>query len=190
MTQEHPWWMKQGGLLQIMVVFVLMALLQGCLLVRTTEHIIKINDDRSGEGVIHLIDIRSDAGSDSLVHRDFDDLMHLVNAKKVDEFERFGRTITSKKLQVRGDTLMGEVTYIFASLNAIDGLRVRRDGLSLIFSPERQIIRTNGEVTHDDKNETIITWDVEAKRLVYVVREKELPISSSLVPLWLKYANR
>lgn len=190
MIQKHPWRRNPGGLLQILIVLAFTGLTQGCLVVRTTEHIIKINDDRSGEGVIHLIDIRSDAGSDSLVRRDFDDLMHLLSAKKVEEFERFGRTITSKKVQVRGDTLMGEVTYIFSSLNAIDGLRVRRDGMSLIFSPEREIVRTNGDVTHNDKNETIISWDTDAKRLVYVVREKLLPASASLVPLWLRYAKR
>jgi hypothetical protein len=167
-----------------------MGFVQGCLLVRTTEHIIKINDDRSGEGVIHLIDIRSDARSDSLVRRDFDDLMHLLSAKKVEEFERYGRTISSKRLQVRGDTLMGEVTYIFSSLNGIDGLRLTRDGMSLVFSPEREIIRTNGKLSHNERNETVISWDLDAKRLVYVVREKLFPASASLVPLWLKYAKR
>lgn len=188
--QDHPWWVRQQGRVQVVMAFILMAGLQGCLLVRTTEHIISINDDRSGEGIIHLIDIRSDARSDSLVRSDFNDLMHLLSAKKVEEFERFGRTITTKKLQARGDTLMAEVTYIFSSLEAIDGLRVTRDEMSLVFSPEREIVKTNGKLSHNGQNETIISWDHDAKRLVYVVREKELPVSASLVPLYLKYAKR
>ncbi len=189
MVLQHPWQVKQWSRLQAVIAFTLVAGLQGCLMVRTTEHIITINDDRSGEGIIHLIDIRSDARSDSLVRRDFDDLIHLLKAKKVDEFERFGRIITTKKVQVRGDTLMAEVTYVFSSLSSIDGLRVTRDEMSLIFSPEREIIRTNGKLTHTNKDETIISWDHDARRLVYVVREKQLPISTSLVPLYLKYSG-
>lgn len=190
MMQAHISFAQPRGRFQTVLLFTLMAGLQGCLLVRTTEHIITINDDRSGEGIIHLVDIRSDARSDSLVRRDFDDLMQLVNAKKVDEFERFGRTITTKKLRADGDTLEAEVTYIFTSLSSIDGLRVTRDGMTLVFSPEREIVRTNGKLGHNDEHETTITWDHDAKRLVYVVREKQLPFSASLVPLWLKYARR
>ena len=173
----------------IVIAFFLVASFPGCLFVRTTEHIVTINDNRSGDAVIHLTDIRSDAQSDSLVRQDFDDLMSAYGAKKVDEFEQHGRRITSKRLRVAGDTLMAEVTYTFNSLDAIDGLRMTKDGLMLVFLPEREVLRTNGKISQTDKKETCIKWDRDARRLVYEVREKDVPRSVSLAFLYRKYVH-
>ncbi|MBM2839576.1 MAG: hypothetical protein HW412_104 [Bacteroidetes bacterium] len=115
----------------------------GCLLVRTSEHIITLKEDGSGEGIVHLVDIRSDASSDSLVRRDFDDLMAAYGAAHVEEFEKYGRQITRKRLRVRGDTLMAEITYAFRSLRAIEGLRATKDEFILVFDPDREVVRTN-----------------------------------------------
>lgn len=167
----------------------LLSVLPGCLVIRTTEHIVTINDDRTGEGVIHLIDIRSDASSDSLVRRDFDDLMNLYASKKFEEFEKYGRKVTGKQLRVRGDTLMAELTYSFRTMDGIEGLRISKDGMFLVFGPERVVTRTNGKIGHNDKQETTITWDIGAKRLVYEVSEKKLPPSISLAKLYRLYAH-
>jgi hypothetical protein len=158
-------------------------------LVRTSEHIITLKEDGSGEGIIHMVDIRSDARSDSLVRRDFDDLMAAYGAKHVAEFEKYGRQITARRLRVRGDTLMAEVTYIFHSLEGIDGLRVTKEEMSLTFSLEREVVRTNGKISRTENQGTLITWHRDARRLVYEVREKQLPPSTSLVPIYQKYVR-
>src|SRR5207249_645777 len=75
----------------IATMIVLLLGLPGCLLVRTSEHIITLNEDGSGEGVIRLFDIRSDGQTDSLVKVDFDDLMVAYGSEKVAEFERLVR---------------------------------------------------------------------------------------------------
>lgn len=162
-------------------------LLPGCLLVRTSEHIITLKADGSGEGIIHLIDIRSDARSDSLVRRDFDELMRAYGAEKVNEFEQFGRRITGKRLRVVGDTLMAEVTYTFTYLDAIDGLRATRDDIMLVFGPEMEVVGTNGKTSRTESDGTRITWKRDAERLVYEVRERELPQCTSLAPLYKRY---
>jgi len=167
--------------------FIALLGLPGCLLVRTSEHIITLKGDGSGEGIIHLMDIRSDARSDSLVRRDFNDLMTAYGAAHVEEFEKYGRQITGKRLRVRGDTLMAEVTYTFHSLNAIDGLRATRDEFVLVFGPDREVVRTNGTTSRTDDQGTRIIWDRGAKRLVYEVRKKRLPPSVSLTSLYQKY---
>ena len=173
----------------IAVIFILLLGLPGCLLVRTSEHIITLNADGSGEGIIHLVDIRSDAHSDSLVRRDFDDLMTAYGAPHVAEFEQYGRKISARQLRVRGDTLMAEVTYLFRSPAAIEGLRVAKNEMSLIFGPDREVVRTNGKVHRTEDQGTSVTWDRDAKRLVYEVREKQLPPSTSLAFLYQKYGR-
>ena len=171
------------------MVFIILLVVPGCLLVRTTEHIITLREDGSGEAVLHLIDIRSDASSDSLVMRDFNELMTVYGSKRIPEFEKYGRTVTAKRLRVRGDTLMAEITYAFLSTEAIDGLRVTRDEISFTFSEEREVLRTNGSTSRTDNQETRIVWPRDAKRLVYEVREKALPPSVSIVPLYRKHVH-
>ncbi len=171
------------------ILFFVSLCVPGCLFVRTTEHIFTVREDGSGDGVIHLTDIRSDATTDSLVKRDFDDMMTAYGSKKVSEFERRGRTITAKRLRVQGDTLMAEITYAFLSPEAIDGLRINNDEVSLMFAPEREVVRTNGKVSKTDKQETRIVWPRDAKRFVYEVREKELPPSVSIAFLYRKYIH-
>jgi hypothetical protein len=161
----------------------------GCLFVRTTEHIFTIREDGTGEGVIHLTDIRSDAITDSLVKRDFDDMMAAYGSRKIAEFEKRGRSITAKRLRVRGDTLMAEITYAFLSPEAIDGLRINNDEVSMMFAPEREVVRTNGKVSKTDKHETHIVWPRDAKRFIYEVREKELPPTVSIAFLYQKYGH-
>ncbi|HCV42176.1 MAG TPA: hypothetical protein DGH68_01735 [Bacteroidetes bacterium] len=159
----------------------------GCLFVRTSEHIITVKANGGGEGIIHLIDIRSTAPSDSLVKRDFDELMNAYGAATVEEFESYGRKITGKRLRVLGDTLMAEITYTFSSLGAIDGLRATKDEMTLTFAPEREVTRTNGKKSQTEDGGTLITWERDAERLVYEVWEKQIPSSTSLAPLYMKY---
>ena len=171
----------------VIVGFPCIAAIPGCLVVRTTEHIVTVHEDRTGEGIVHLIDIRSDAISDSLVRRDFDELLKLYSADKFEEFEKYGRRITGKQLRVRGDTLMAEITYSFRTLDAVEGLRISKEGMFLVFGPDRVVTKTNGKMGQTDKQETSITWDINARRLVYEVSEKRLPPSKSLAALYRRY---
>ena len=172
-----------------LVALLLLLVLPGCLLVRTSEHIITLKSDGSGHGIIHLIDIRSDARADSLVRRDFDEMMKAYGATKVNEFEQYGRRITAKHLHVRGDTLMAEITYTFSFLDAIDGLRATKDEIMLVFGSGREVVRSNGKASRTENDGTRITWKRDAERLVYEVRERELPQSTSLAFLYRKYMH-
>jgi hypothetical protein len=164
-------------------------LLPGCLLVRTSEHIITFRGT-GGDGIIHLIDIRSDAQSDSLIRSDFSALMDAYRAPVVKEFEQGGRTILSRHLRARGDTLEAEIEYTFTSPEgAVNGLRVTDDEFTLTFSPDRQIVRTNGSTERTASGGTRITWDREVRRLTYEVREKSLPSSVSLAPLYRAFVR-
>jgi hypothetical protein len=80
------------------------------------------------------------------------------------------------------------VIFTFTSLAAIDGLRVTPDELQLVFGPDREVVRTNGKLSAVGMT-TRISWDRDAKRLMYVVSERRLPRSVSLAPLYLKYTR-
>ena len=172
----------QAGLL------VLAALvLPGCLLIRTTDHMITLKKDGSGDARMRLIDIRSDAQSDSLVARDYAVMMASIEKEGIEEFERGGRKVTSKQFFASGDTLTAEITYTFPNLNEVEGLKFRRDEMFVVVNEGREIVKTNGDVQSWMKGSKRIVWPRDTKHLMYRISEKKLPPARSLAPLYLKY---
>jgi len=159
-------------------------LVPGCILIRTTEHRITINDDGSGEAVLRLIDLRSDETADSLVRRDFRIMLSSYEREGEESFGREGRTITSKKLYTRGDTLYAEVGYTFGSLMAIEGLHVTDDELYVVVPESREVVRTNGRTSSWINNGQRIVWSRETRLIMFQIREKTLPPSTSLARLY------
>lgn len=161
----------------------------GCLHVRVTEHRIILNDKGGGEARLLLTDIRSDAPTDSLVKEDFAKMMVVYDGHGIQDFERKGRMVRSKRLIANGDTLKGELTYAFESMLAIEGLHVQRDKMFIIVEKGRVIERTNGSVEDWEGTTRRIVWPVSERRLMYRIREEALPRSVSLAPLYRKYTH-
>jgi hypothetical protein len=158
--------------------------LSGCILIRTTEHRITLRSDGSGEAVLRLIDIRSDETVDSLAQRDFRILMSSFDQEATNDFEDNGRKVTSKKLFTRNDTLFAEVGYTFTGLGGIEGLHVTNNELYLVVNESREVVRTNGRVEAWQENAQRIVWDRNALRLMFQIRERTLPPSTSLARLY------
>jgi len=162
------------------------ALLPGCLLVRTSEHLITVREDGTGEAVMRLIDIRSDGRTDSAVNADFDLFIRIAKNDRVPEFEQGGRKITGKRVVLRGDTLMAEVSYTFSSLFALEGVRVSGDEVYVTVGPDREVVKTNGRVG-TEQGGTRITWNRDARRLIYQVREQGRRGTTSLTSRYAGY---
>ena len=162
-------------------------LLSGCLLIGTTEHRIRLNENGSGEAVMRLIDIRSDARSDSALARDYAVMMASIQKEGVEAFEKGGRKVTAKRFYASGDTLSAEITYTFPNLDQIEGLKVREDELFVVVNEGREVVRTNGRVKSWTRGAQRIVWPRDAKRLMYQISEKSVPSSTSLAPLYRKF---
>ena len=165
----------------------LAAFLPACLLIRTTEHRIKLNENGGGEAIMRLVDIRSDAPTDSALARDYSVMMASIQKEGLTEFERGGRKVLSKRFYAGGDTLTAEISYTFPHLEQIEGLKVSKDELFVVVHAGREIVRTNGKVRSWVRGSQRIVWPRDAKRLMYQIREKTLPKSVSLAPLYRKY---
>jgi hypothetical protein len=154
--------------------------LPGCILIRSTEHRISVNNDGTGEAVLRLIDLRSDELADSLVQRDFRIMMSSYEKEGEAEFSRQGRTITAKKLYTRADTLYAEIGYTFANLQAIEGLHVTDTEIYVVVPATRHVVRTNGQIEPWTGDAKRILWKRDARRLLYQITENSLPSSASL----------
>ena len=173
---------RRSSLLAILVL--LLAVVPGCLQVRTTEHRIRFDRDGSGEHMLRMIDIRSDGLTDSAVAHDYRVMMSSFDAGAEKEFEAKARKIVNKKLYTRGDTLFGELTYSFKEPAAVEGLRVREDELFVNVPAEREILRTNGKIKEEEGGVQRIVWARDVTRLLYVIRERALPPGRSLAPYY------
>lgn len=170
---------RQMNILLTVLVAVLVAL-PGCILIRSTEHRISVNEDGTGEAVLRLIDLRSDEMADSLVQRDFRIMMSSYEKEGEKEFTRQGRTITAKKLFTRADTLYAEIGYTFANLQAIEGLHVTDTDIYVVVPVTRHVVRTNGQIEPWTGDAKRIVWKRDARRLLYQITENSLPASASL----------
>jgi hypothetical protein len=169
---------------------VLGVFLPGCIFVRTTDHRIHLNNDGSGQALLRLIDIRSDQVVDSLVRKDFDEMMLAYTKPGIDEFEQTGRKVTSKQFSVHGDTLILEIAYTFQRLEAVEGLRLTADGIYVAVGEGREIVRTDGKVESWKGGTKRIVWDTDENRIQYVVRETNVPPTVSLASLYRKWLGR
>ncbi|MEW6509739.1 MAG: hypothetical protein AB1428_02135 [Bacteroidota bacterium] len=175
------------ALLRLLPLIAAGTLLQGCLLVRSTEHRIWLNGNGGGEAIMRLIDIRSDGATDSARVRDFGIMMASVELDGLKEFEQFGRKVIKKQFRVSGDTLSAEITYTFAALEALEGMKVTEDEISVTVNDAREIVRTNGSVSSGELNTKHISWPRDARRLMYEISERSMPPSTSLAGLYLRY---
>ena len=170
----------------IPIVTLVLLTIPGCLIVRTTEHRIKFTGDGSGEAMIRLIDIRSDGKNEDEIANDFNSLMEVYNAKGLSEFENEARTVTSKQLIVRGDSLIAEIRYTFSSLEGLEGFRSHKDEIFVAVAPRNEVVKSNGSVESYEKNRVRIRWDRSDKKLMYQITEKDFPSSVSLARRFLR----
>ncbi len=164
--------------------------LQGCLLVRTTEHRIKLNDGGGGEAYMRLTDIRSDGVTDSARIRDFGVMMSSAELDGIKDFERNGRKVTSKQFMVNGDTLSAEITYTFTQLEMIEGIKIKDEEIFVVVNDGRDIVRTNGKIKSWERGSQRIVWPIDTKRIMYQIRERSLPPSVSLSELYIRYNGK
>lgn len=163
-----------------LLVLAVLMIVPGCILIRTTEHRISVNEDGSGEAILRLVDLRSDELADSLVQRDFRIMMSSYEKEGAEQFSRQGRTITEKKLFTIADTLYAEIGYRFEQLAALEGMHVTDEEIYVVVPATRRVVRTNGKVQPWTSEAVRIVWKRDARRLLYQITENSLPPSTSL----------
>ncbi len=107
-------------------------------------------------------------------------MMSSFDQEGAKDFEENGRKLTSKRLFTRNDTLFAEIGYTFTGLGAIEGLHVTDEELYLVVNDSRDVVRTNGRVEGWQKTSQRIVWNRDVGRLLFQIREKSLPPSTSL----------
>jgi hypothetical protein len=174
-----------SSLAHILVLILMAATLPACVIVGMTEHRVEFRTDGAGRAWLRLTDIRSDGVNDSSAVRDFNIMMDSFEKEGIADFEKGGRRITNKRFIVHGDTLSAEVEYTFESKEDIEGLNVTAEEMFIVVPEDRDVVWTNGRISPWERGTLRIVWDLDVKSISYHVREKYLPSSISLAPLYL-----
>ena len=171
---------------EALAVVLVMVTLPACIVVGKTEHRVEFSGGGTGKAWLRLTDIRSDGDTDSSRMRDFTIMMDSFEKEGIGDFEKGGRKVTDKRFIVHGDTLSAEIEYTFASKADIEGLNISEEEMYIIVPEGRDVVWTNGRIGTWERGTMRIVWDLDATSLVYHVREKHLPSSVSLAPLYLE----
>jgi hypothetical protein len=170
---------------QTFALILMVVILPACIVVGMTEHRVEFRADGAGKAWLRLTDIRSDGVTDSSAERDFNIMMDSFEKEGIGDFEKGGRKVTNKRFIVHGDTLSAEIEYTFMSKADIEGLNVTEQEMYVVIPENRDVVWTNGRVSPWERGTMRIVWDLDEGSLVYHVREKHLPSSISLAPLYL-----
>jgi hypothetical protein len=175
---------RLGGILGLLLAAMAFG---GCLLVRSTEHRIRLDPLGSGDALIRLVDIRSDAEADSAVTADFDAMMKVLRDSAITGFESRTRRITAKQLLLSGDTLKAEIAYDFDGYGDLEGMQVNDEAIFVNVPPERVVVKTNGKVEKVAEGGYRIVWERDASRLMYEIAERFVRPSTSLARMYRAY---
>jgi hypothetical protein len=164
--------------------FIVGILAQGCIVIRSTEQRVWFKKDGTGEGILRLIDVRSDETTPEGVKADFESMMNLYLQTGLEDFENSGRKVTGKNLYLSGDTLIAEIRYAFTAVSALDEMRFNNEETFVVVPAGKIIVRHNGSVESYFGDSRRIVWDRDTPRVMYQIAEQRLPPSTSLAPLY------
>jgi hypothetical protein len=186
MKQCSDVWSRCGGLIARATVLMIAATLaQGCIVIRSTEQRVWFKKDGSGEGIMRLIDIRSDETTPEGLKADFESMMKLYLETGLEDFENSGRKVTGKNLYASGDTLIAEIRYTFTNVASLDEMRFTNDEIFVVVPAGKVIQRQNGGIESYFGDSQRIVWDRDTPRIMYQIAEKSLPRSTSLARTYL-----
>jgi len=181
--------MMKKNLSIIIISFVLIFLIQGCLLMQSVSYEIKPDGNGNGTAVLTIEDIRSDALDATELNEDKKNLFEFMYKSDdfIEQMKDEGKKINSRELYVENGKLNGIVKFSFDDIEIVEGIIYEEPFYFLTLSPEDSIISTNGEVIVSDEYKRIM-WDNTVKVLKFKMFSDEVD-SGNLVSLAQYYES-
>ena len=158
-------------MLQIKIIatfFILLLLLQGCLVFKSVSYEINLNDNNSGNVIMEFTDIRSDALNTTALEADKKQLFQemLKSNDFVEQMRDEGKNILDRKLYISDGKLDGAVKYSFDDISYVENFVYQEPFYYVTFDLQDSIISTNGEVVISEDHKRIM-WDNSIRTLKF-----------------------
>ena len=168
---------------KIVALFFLILLLQGCLVFQKVSYEVNLTGENSGNVVMEITNICSDAMNSSELEQDKKQLFQELY--KSDEFvaqmKEEGRNILDRQLFVSEGKLNGIVKYSFDDISSVENFVYEEPFYFVTLELQDSIISTNGEVIKSEDHKRIM-WDSSIKILKFEMFSTDVE-GSNLVKL-------
>ena len=153
---------------RIIIFFILLLFLQGCLVFKSVSYEINLTDSTSGNVIMEFTDIRSDAINTSDLEVDKQQLFQelLKGDEFVKQMKEEGRNILERHLFKSEEKLCGTIKYSFNDISSVENFVYQEPFYYITFELEDSIISTNGEVIRSENHKRIM-WDNSTKILKF-----------------------
>lgn len=149
--------------------------LSGCIIFHDISYDVKLATPTSGTAVITAYDMRSDAKSKADLEKDKKYLLqHMLKSKEfIEEQKGSGKYITDRKLYVEDGKLIGQGSYKFDDIGAVEGIKYEGGFHYLNLGLDDSVISTNGEIIRS-KDYKRIVWDSTFQELKFTMFSNDL----------------
>lgn len=182
-------------LFQLLLLFLSVSMLSGCLTTEYKEYTFQINEDGSGNGIIKFINILSQEDDGMNVSAsDFGQLIdEYLNGNSFEEENPYYQ-VTHKKLFEENGVLCGEVEFTFTHVDSIGFLSFNNCQctplLYYLGSISETLIDTDGNYLGLKRDLPIISWEAETKRVFFkTMVESDVSAGHSLLPMYNAYST-
>jgi hypothetical protein len=159
----------------------------GCILFHQISYDVKLDTPTSGTSVITADDMRSDAKSKADLEKDKKYLFqHMLKSNEfIQEQKEAGKYITDRKLYIDNGKLMGQGSYKFDDIGAVEGIKYEGGFHYLNLGIDDSVISTNGEIIRS-KDYKRIVWDSTFQELKFTMFSNDFKGSAykSLAPFY------
>lgn len=153
----------------IFIVF-LTFFLNGCIVFHKVSYVVNLDTPNSGIATVTAYDMRSNAGTNKDFNEDKTNLFqYMLKSKEfVVQQKMQGKDITSRKLYVEDDKLIGVGTYKFGNVGAVEGIKYQGGFHYLNLALSDSVMDTNGEIIRSNDYKRIM-WDSTFKTLKFTM---------------------
>jgi len=145
---------------KILIFLPLIISTQGCLVFHSVSYEVKLDNEKSGNVVVMVNDIRSDAVNTSELEEDKNQLFNflLKSDDFIQQMKEEGKMITDRRLFNSEGKLKGNINYTFNDISDVEGIVYEETFYFLTLGVDDSVISTNGELIKS-KNYKRIMWD-------------------------------
>ncbi len=154
-------------------------ILSGCLQFKTVSYEVTLFTENSGEVIIQINDIRSDAETDEAFEEDKTALFETILGSQqfIDDMNNEGKFISSRDLFVENGKLNGKGVYRFDEIGKVEGMVYDDEFYYITFEPLDSIVSTNGQIFITDQYKRIV-WDKSFKTLKFEMLSNAFELES------------
>ena len=156
--------------LSVLIIFLLLVSIQGCLSFNTISYDIVLNEDGTGSATALIKDIKSLSKTDSEFDEDKQYLFVYIykSSDFIKELKHEGKNIKSRELFADGNKLNGRAEFTFTDISDVEGIQTDEGFYYSVFSLGDSIVSTNGTIIIADDHKKIL-WDKSFKNLKFEI---------------------